>query len=220
MTLGTLSSGCSARAQWDDPSDLWQDFAADGELTSAAGSAPSEQGRTWNGALAVPVVLKPGESREVVFLMSWSFPNFYGDSVKRDARLKGYRLGRMYSNWFKDSSEAAAFMAGSFDYLRHKTFLFRDTFYDSSLPYWMLDRISSQASTLTSQTTLWIEDGTYAAFEGAGCCPMNCEHVYNYEQTTSCLFPELERNVRTTDLTVQQDPSGFTHHRTATSAQS
>ena len=214
MTLAALSKGAAAKIQWDNLDILWADFAADGLLDVSNNSSPSAKGRTWNGALAVPVMLKPGESREVVFLISWHFPNFYGDSVKRDARLKGYRLGRMYNNWFKNSQETATYIARNFRYLREKTFLFRDTFYDSSLPYWMLDRISSQASTLTSQTTLWLEDGTFAAFEGAGCCPMNCEHVYNYEQTTSCLFPELERNMRTTDLTVQQDPSGFTRHRT------
>jgi uncharacterized protein (DUF608 family) len=177
MTLCTISSSCSSRAQWDDLNDVWRDFAADGRLTPSADAAPSAVGRTWNGALAVPVALKPRETREVVFLIAWHFPNFYADY---DNRLKDNRIGRMYSNWFNDSAAAAAYLAKNFGYLRDKTFLVRETFHDSNLPYWMLDRISSQASTLTSQTSLWIEDGTFHAFEGAGCCPMNCTHVWNY----------------------------------------
>jgi hypothetical protein len=58
-----------------------------------------------------------------------------------------------------------------------------------------------------------------AGYEGCGgtegCCPMNCTHVYNYEQSLAHLFPSLERNMRTIDLKVQMDPqSGMVRHRT------
>jgi uncharacterized protein (DUF608 family) len=120
----------------------------------------------------------------------------------------------MYSNWFKDSGAVAQYLAANYARLSKETRLFRDTFYNSNLPYWFLDRISANFSTLTSQVCMWIEDGSFHAYEGAGCCPMNCTHVWNYEQTLSCLFPDLERNMRHTDLVVQMEPSGAVRHRT------
>ena len=72
----------------------------------------------------------------------------------------------------------------------------------------MLDRISAQSSTLVSTVCMWLEDGNFAGFEGTGCCPMNCTHVWNYEQQLAHLFPELERNMRHIDLEVQQNPDG------------
>ena len=206
MTLGTLSSSATAQAQWDVSGALWADFSRDGKLDNPGRVGPSPKGRTWNGALAVPVTLNPGEEKTAVFFITWNFPNFYYEQRY---------LGRMYNNRFKDSGAAAEYMAANHERLIKETTLFRDTFYNSNLPYWFLDRISSQASTLTSQVSIWIEDGTFHAYEGAGCCPMNCTHVWNYEETLSRLFPDLERNMRHTDLTVQQEASGGIRHRTA-----
>ena len=211
MTLGALSKSASAVVQWDAAEACLADFARDGRFDSPGASGPSKKGRTWNGALAVSVELRPGEEKSIVFFIAWHFPNYYAEY---DKNLAQYRLGRMYSNWFRDSGAVAEYMAANYERLAKETRLFRDTFYDSSLPYWFLDRISSQASTLTSQVCLWIEDGTFHAFEGAGCCPMNCTHVWNYEQSLAHLFPDLERNMRHTDLKVQQEPSGAVRHRT------
>jgi uncharacterized protein (DUF608 family) len=60
---------------------------------------------------------------------------------------------------------------------------------------------------------MWLENGRWVAYEGLGCCPMNCTHVYNYAQTLAKLFPELERDVRRTDLTVQLQDDGGVRHR-------
>jgi len=209
MTLAALSDA-SSLAAWDEPADLWADFSKDGAFTTTY-NEPSLKGRTWNGALAAPLTLKPGQEKSVVFLITWHFPNYYADY---DKNLAQYRLGRQYSNWFKDAGEVAKYMAANYPRLSKETRLFRDTLFDSNLPYWFTQRISAPASTLTSQVCLWIEDGGFHAFEGAGCCPMNCTHVWNYEQTLSCLFPDLERNMRHTDLKIQQEPSGAIRHRT------
>src|SRR5205807_4702469 len=41
--------------------------------------------------------------------------------------------------------------------------------------------------------------GTFAAFEGcnatAGCCIGSCTHVWNYEEATLHLFPDLHRSM-------------------------
>jgi len=214
MTLAALSDAATANPQWDTPAIFWNDFSKDGRLYSSAVSRPSMTGRTWNGALAVPIELKAGETKTVTFLITWSFPNFYADY---QGNLAQYRIGRNYSNWFKDSDEAALYLADNMPRLLKETRLFRDTFFDSTLPYWFTQRIGAPVSTLTSQTMLWIEDGTFHGFEGSGhggCCPMNCTHVYDYEMALAYLFPDLERNMRHTDLKVQQIDSGAVNHRT------
>jgi hypothetical protein len=57
------------------------------------------------------------------------------------------------------------------------------------------------------------------AFEGcndnSGCCPMNCTHVYNYEQAMAHLYPEVERSMRETDFLVNMRPDGSMGFRTA-----
>ena len=56
----------------------------------------------------------------------------------------------------------------------------------------MIDAVSSQASILRTNTVMVLEKNVTLAFEGcndhSGCCPMNCPHVYNYEQAMA-LWP-------------------------------
>ena len=211
MALLTTAPGATARAAWNDPNALWQHFTAEGGFETEGRSEPTGEGRTANCAVAAPVTLQPGEEKTATFVLAWHFPNHYADY---DQRLAKHRIGNMYANWFDDAPGAAGYVVENLERLTGETRRFRDAFYDSTLPYWLLDCVSSQISTLRSQTVMWIEDGTLAAFEGCCCCPMNCTHVWNYEQTLAHLFPSLERNMRETDLVVQQDPSGFIHHRT------
>ena len=59
---------------------------------------------------------------------------------------------------------------------------------------------------LGASTGMW--GGRYG-----GSCPLNCTHVWNYEQTLSRLFPSLERNMRDTEYDVMQAPEGYIPHR-------
>lgn len=211
MALACLDENATAEPAWSDCAALWRPFAAQGRL-SGAQAAPSEAGRTWNGALACAMHLKPGEAKSAVFIIAWHFPNRHGDwGHLTDEKC---RVGNMYNNWFADAQAVVEYAAANFERLSAETRLFRDTFYNSTLPYWFLDAITANISTLRTETCLWLEDGTFAGFEGSWCCPMNCTHVWNYEQTMSRLFPDLERNVRRTDLKVQMEPNGMIHHRT------
>ena len=73
----------------------------------------------------------------------------------------------------------------------------------------LLESVAGPISTIRSPTCLWNEDGRLYGFEGchgastsrgafAGCCPMNCTHVWNYEMALSKLFPDLEQDARRT----------------------
>jgi hypothetical protein len=53
------------------------------------------------------------------------------------------------------------------------------------------------------------EDGRFWAWEGIGCCPGTCGHVWEYSQGHARLFPEIERNLREfTDYGIAQRRDG------------
>jgi len=230
MAIAALSGGTSVVERWTSFEGLWQALTETGHLQCALPGGPSEDGRSWNGAVAAHLSLEPGETKQAVFLIAWHFPNHY---VNWDQRGFGvtdtkshFWLGNAYANRFDSALDVARYVRDDLDRLLGDTRLYRDTIYDSSLPYWFIDRVTSQAATLRTQTCLWNEDGNFHAFEGSrgavngswglatGCCPLNCTHVWNYEMALSRLFPDLERTVRRTDLKVQMRDDGGVIFRT------
>lgn len=229
VALAAFAEHASYATQWDNLELLWRDFAEDGRLPNQDGGEPNETGRTWNGALAAPLNLNPGEEKKVTFVLAWYFPNRYVDWSQpaftiADRKTK-FWIGTQYGRHFRSALDVVNYVQANFDRLAGETRLFRDTFYDSTLPYSLLDSVSAQASIIRTPTCIWIEDGTLHGFEGccgastthcsnSGCCPLNCTHVWNYEQSLSRLFPDLERTMRHTDLEVQQHETGYIPHRT------
>jgi uncharacterized protein (DUF608 family) len=74
--------------------------------------------------------------------------------------------------------------------------LWHETYYDSTLPHWLLDRLHSTVANLATTTCQWWENGRFWAWEGCGCCHGTCGHVWNYEHALARLFPDLERSTR------------------------
>jgi len=230
MALATLSDEASALLQWDELGALWQKFAGSASLGLQSQRGPSPEGSTYNGALCVPFTLEAGESKVITFIIAWHFPNHYvnwGQShFGVEEGSNRYYIGNMYNNRFSDALDVTRQLVANLPALAEQTRLWRDTFYDSTLPYWLLDCISSQTSTIRTPVCLWNEDGSFHGFEGAcgastgswcsggGCCPLNCTHVWNYEMSLSKLYPELERSMRRTDLIIQLGPEGQIPHRT------
>ncbi|RKX38627.1 MAG: hypothetical protein DRP64_15415, partial [Verrucomicrobia bacterium] len=126
--------------------------------------------------------LAPGESQTFRFVMSWWFPNI--------------DHGRMYAKRFADAAAVADFVQDNHARLSGETKLWRDTYYDSTLPYWLLDRLQSTVSILASGTTRWFENDRFYAFEGTTSCHGTCTHVWGYAHAHARLFPELGRNIR------------------------
>jgi len=131
--------------------------------------------------------LDPGQSVQVSFLITWHFPNLQMD------KLPG---GRLYVTRFPSALEVAAYIAGQFDRLSATTKLWRDTWYDSSLPWWFLDRTFLNTSILATSTCHRFKDGRFYGWEGVGCCAGTCGHVWQYAHAVARLFPELERDTR------------------------
>ena len=151
--------------------------------------ATRDFGGTLIGGLRKSVKLAPGDSATMTFAVVWHFPN---------ATLEQFpgTVGRHYATKFADAAEVAAYLAENFPRLRDATRLWHDTWYDSTLPYWFLDRTFINTSTLATTTCYRFQDGRFYGWEGVGCCAGTCLHVWQYAQAVARIFPELERITR------------------------
>jgi uncharacterized protein (DUF608 family) len=139
------------------------------------------------GAVGTTLHLGPGEEGTATFVLSWFMPNMY-----RNESL----VGNHYANLFSGADAVVTYVAERIEELTAQTRLWHRTFYDSTLPYWLLDRVHSTVANLATATTQWWKNGRFWAWEGAGCCQGTCGHVWNYEHALARLFPDLERSVR------------------------
>lgn len=139
------------------------------------------------GALGKRLRLEPGRKATVTFLVAWHFPNLHE---------RGERRGRYYANRFADAAAVVGYVAENFPRLAGQTRLWHRTWYDSTLPHWLLDRLFSTVSTLATNTCQWWQNGRFWAYEGVCCCHGTCSHVWNYAHAMARLFPRLERSVR------------------------
>ncbi|MCC6124353.1 MAG: hypothetical protein IT426_05300 [Pirellulales bacterium] len=135
------------------------------------------------GGLGKRIKLAAGQEEKVTFFVTWHFPN-------REQH------GNFYTNRFSSAAAVAEYAAKNLDRLQGETHLWHKTWYDSTLPYWLLDRLFSTTSILATGTCQWWANGRFWAWEGVACCAGTCGHVWNYEHAMARLFPELERSVR------------------------
>jgi uncharacterized protein (DUF608 family) len=194
MALALLSNKASATADWESLEALHAIFAESGGVAGSEKAGPTPAGHTVDGALAAAFTLAPGEKRTVTFVLAWHFPN---------VALPENHRGNMYANWWPDALGVARDVAARLDVLTAETHLYNETLYSSNLPYWLLDRISSQVAILSSMTCNWAKDGFFYAFEGCGsaggCCAGNATHVWGYAQAHAWLFPVVARAMRAAD---------------------
>ncbi|MGD0538107.1 MAG: GH116 family glycosyl-hydrolase [Verrucomicrobiota bacterium] len=141
------------------------------------------------GALGRRFTLKPGQSATVTFVLTWHFPNI---------QLRGLPAvgGRWYGTRFPSAQAVAEYVSANFDRLAGQTHRWHDTWYDSTLPYWFLDRTFLNTSILATNTCYWFGNRRFYAWEGVGCCEGTCAHVWHYAHAMGRLFPLLERQLR------------------------
>ncbi len=206
------------RAGWFDPlQSFWDDFRADGRLPERATAEPSPEGLTDIGTLGLCATVEPWGEVALPFVLAWHFPNLT-NYWNRQSRVLGARLGNYYATRYGSAWEVARDVVARLDELAARTREFQVALFGSTLPPAVLDAVSSQMSTIRTTTCLRTEDGAFHAFEGcddnAGCCPMDCTHVWNYEQALAQLYPALERTMRETDFRVNTRATGRMSFRT------
>ena len=140
--------------------------------------------------------IAPGAERAFTFVLAWHFPNFPN--------------GHEYANRFADAPAVAHYVLDNYDRLTDNTRKWRDTYYDSTLPFWLLDRLHSTVSNMATGVCQWWENGRFWSFEGVVCCGGTCTHVWNYAHAHARLFPELARSTREfQDFNPRSDGGGF-----------
>ena len=115
------------------------------------------------GSIGCTFSLAPGQSVTATFVVTWHFPNI------TLAGFGGYD-GRRYGKRFSGARAVADYVAQHFTRLASHTRLWHDTWYDSTLPYWFLDRTFLNTSVLATNTCYWFGNGRFYGWEGVGCC--------------------------------------------------
>ncbi len=140
---------------------------------------------TWGtGALASSVKLAPGQKVEIRFTLSWFFPHHLA--------VDGPEMGHMYANWYRDAAGVNRYLCDNYKQHRAATEQFAASLADTSLGDAMAFAWSSQLST-TVFNTWWVKDGSYAIWEGLGCCGLSTTDVdYQGSFPVIALFPELK----------------------------
>ena len=183
MGLALLDDGETVLSSASLPEGRPAEVLFDGDGLAAASEAEKPLGAALCGALGKSLTLGPGDQAKVAFLVAWCFPN-------------RPEHGNFYATRFQNAAAVAKYVAENYPRLEGQTRLWHDTWYDSTLPRWLLDRLFSTTSTLATSTCQWWANGRFWAFEGVGCCQGTCTHVWNYEHAMARLFPRLERSAR------------------------
>lgn len=195
LAMALLGAMPDDRASCKIPTGAPQDAAF---MTGATEEAVIPAPETAIGSLVRPLSLAPGQSGTITFVLTWHFPNFVPGA---DQWIEGSKLkdgGRHYATRFSSAKDVAAHIAKNRDRLFAETRLWRDTWQDSTLPQWFLDRAIANASTLATSTSHRLRSGRFYGWEGVGCCAGTCTHVWHYAHSAARLFPELERSARET----------------------
>lgn len=203
------------RGDWHDGLETyWRNFTAAADYTDRVYDEP---GHKDEANLAVRRTIRPGETKTYRFLISWNVPNCCNywspwketgeDGVERYITWKNY-----YATQYASSADSAVYALTQWDRLWNATKRFRDELFASSLPEEVTEAVSATLSVLKSPTVLRLEHGEFYGWEGvfatSGSCEGTCTHVWNYAYALCFLFPELERSIRETDFTYNQQPDG------------
>jgi uncharacterized protein (DUF608 family) len=235
----TVVDHCWFRGGWFDPVTMAWNAIKNAEVKSVA---PVDEGAP-GASLYIPFKLSAGEKKSIKIYMCWYAPDTdqtYGtkgddkencdpksgcctspsqlDLDTYDKDFDGQFYKPYYSSIFKNVKEVCDYWKKNYDDLFHKTTLFTNAFYASTLPPEVMEAVACNLSILKSPTVMRQYDGRLWSFEGCGddwgCCHGSCTHVWNYAQAIPHLFPKLERSLRHTEFCEDQSEAGHQNFRT------
>jgi len=208
---------CWFKGRWRDALTLAWRNVEQGTLLDN----PPVDGPCPGASLHVPFSLKPGDEKTVRLMVAWYVPKtdlrFGRDpagvpEIVGEGRCASSTHVPWYAGRFNDIEDVANYWRANYDALRSRSALFRDAFYDTTLPDEVVEAVAANLTILKSPTVLRQCDGRLWCFEGcnddSGCCIGSCTHVWNYAQAIPHLFPRLERSLRETEFMVSQDERG------------
>jgi uncharacterized protein (DUF608 family) len=196
------------RSGWFDAcTDFWSQ-AAEGRLDESVRASESPEPRGDTGSIGAKLSLAPGASKTVTMIVTWMMPNVEWTTwTKRPVVWEAYPA----TQW-KDAWDVAEYVAKNLPRLERETRAYADAMNATTLPWQVVEAVTSTSSILKSPTCLRWTNGDFWAWEGChdrgGCCPGTCTHVWNYQQMMPYLFPSLERSIRETDYRYNQHDGG------------
>lgn len=234
----TVVDHCWFRGGWWDPLTMAWNTVKNGEVKAVAAVESDAPG----ASVFVPFTIAAGKEKTITVMMAWYTPDseltFGGIGMRKencdpasgccnspaDIGLDKYDKdfdGKYYKPWyssrFKTIEEAGTFWSDQYDELKRKSILFKNSFYNSSLPPEVIEAVAANLTILKSPTVMRQYDGRLWNWEGCGdnwgCCHGSCTHVWNYAQAISHLFPALERSLRNTEFCESQDEKGHQNFR-------
>lgn len=137
--------------------------------------------------------LAPGKSLKADYSVSWHFNNA---NPKLKKIVKDAEEGFHYAKRFKDAAAVSNYLNSNFKKLTTQTELWSETWNNSTLPHWFLERTFLNIGTLATANTYRFADGRFWSWEGVGACAGTCTHVWQYAHSVARVFPELERDLR------------------------
>lgn len=229
----TIATNCSCvshqeywfRGRWfDNSSVFWQEFTKPGKLPNRLYETtrcnPDSNETSDIATLAAHCKIAPGESKEILFILSWSNPymnnhweiTHIGLSEEEIQKRRSTLWKNYYSTLFSDSRASAIYSLKNFNRLYQNTLLYKQAIYASSLPDVVKDAVTANISVLKSPTCLRLSDGSFYAFEGVhahmGSCEGTCTHVWSYAYALAFLFPNLERSARINEYKYSMQEDG------------
>lgn len=136
-------------------------------------------------ALCSEVTLRPGEKKNIRFVLTWYFPNHMTQ--------KGEKLGHYYENLYSSALDANRFLADNYNDIFKKAVDFADLLYSTDLPSFYPDAWSSNLSPLV-KSSVYLKNGKFGLWEGLGFCGLHTTDItYHASFSLISLFPDLQK---------------------------
>ncbi|MGV3763380.1 GH116 family glycosyl hydrolase [Parapedobacter sp.] len=145
------------------------------------------------GGIRIAGAVDIGGIFDADFSLGWHFNNPH---PKLKEIVPDANAGYHYATRFDDALAVGSYIAAHFERLKADTERWRDTWLDSTLPRWFLERTLLNIGTLATANTYRFASGRFWGWEGVGACAGTCTHVWQYAQAVARLFPGLERDLR------------------------
>jgi len=128
MAIGAMNQKCLGNTSFSLPVDI-QSFSSEHLL-------PTEKLVTADpliNSVCTKHVIRGGQTIHADYMIAWHFAN-----LSLGPTIQG--KGRFYNQQFKNAVDVVKYVADHFSELSSQTKLWQHTWYDSTLPWWFLER--------------------------------------------------------------------------------
>ncbi len=162
------------------------------------------RGTDYGGcALCSDVTIKPGEKKNIRFILTWYFPNLTAKN--------GDMLGHYYENLYKNSLEANRFLEEGYNSIFKSATTFSELLYATDLPEIYPDAWSANLSPMI-KCSVYHKDGKFGLWEGLGYCGLHTTDItYHASFSLISLFPDLQKKQIKMGAQYQRE-DGRVHH--------